>query len=446
MNIAFVNISNHRSVSRGAGYIAGTLLREGFHVRYYDLIYLNTGQVAKKIIHGNFDILLISSMTIAFHNAIELIHIVKKHKNIPVMVGGVHATLVGEDLLKQYDEIDFLCIGEGESMIVDFLKNFKTQNYHLTKNLVYRKNSQIISNPLGPAEDLSKLPAFPWNYFRKDSIFNEDDFIIVASSRGCPYNCSYCSNGRYLDLYGKSYLRFRPVQQVIDEIKYLKNKYSPKGFFFGDEMLLSNNAHARSLLEAFKEQIDSPYGCMIRTEHINNDTVNLLKNSGCVYVGAGIECGNEEFRRKYLNRNMSNEQILHAFSLLRSAGIRTASFNIIGYPFDNDNELTEETVQFNKILSPGSVQFTIFYPFPGTALYERCISLDMIDQNKVKGLSDYYSDSILKGISLRQKLSDINSKFQNPYEIRKSFTAKYFLRLKSFMLFHLRKTYLLCFR
>ena len=444
MNIAFVNISNHKSVSRGAGYIAGAIIQAGYKIKYYDLIYLSINQVAKKIIKGNFDLLLISSMTIPFHNAIELIRILKKQKNIPVIVGGVHATLVGKDLLEENKEIDFLCVGEGESMIVDFLKNYKSGNFSQIKNLVYRNNDCIISNPLGKTEELSTLPNFPWNYFWKDCIFTDDGFINVFSSRGCPYICSYCSNTKYLDLYGKSYLRFRPVNDVIEEIKILRKKYSPKGFFFGDEMLLANKEHAKELLEAYSNQINLPYGCMIRVEHINDNSVALLKNTGCIYVGAGIECGNEEFRKNVLNRKMSNDQIEKAYSLLKSAGIKTSSFNMIGFPFENDDILTEETIQFNKKIKPDIVQFTIFYPFPGTELYKRCAEFDLIDQNKVSIQSDYYTDSVLKWINLKQRFIDINKMF--PYSIsdsNKSFLSKSFFRFNNALIYRLRKLYLL---
>ncbi len=90
---------------------------------------------------------------------------------------------------------------------------------------------------------------------------------------------------------------------------------------------------------------------------------------------------------------------------------------MIGFPFENDDSLTEETIRLNKGINPDFVQFTIYYPFPGTRLYQRCIDLDLIDPKKSAGVTTYYEESILKGISLKKKLAEINSLF-NPYKLQ----------------------------
>lgn len=442
MNIVFVNISDNYVVSRGAGYVAGSILNTQHNLFYFDLINLSVDQIANKIIKGKYDMLLISSMTIMFYKAIELINKVKNKKNIPVLLGGVHATLLGSALLEQYKEIDYLCVGEGESMVVEFLNKFYSNEFKDIKNLVYRNDNEIISNSLRPVEDLSKLPKFPWHLFWKEAIVDKQTgFINVATSRGCPYNCSYCCNTIYLNKYKKTYLRYRPVEQAIEELQFLQKKYSPKGYFFGDEMIMSNGNHATSLLNTFKQKFNLSYGCMLRVEHVNEENVRLLKETGCVYVGLGVECGNEEFRIKYLHRNMSNSQIECAYSLLRNAGIETCSFNMIGYPFENDNQLTEDTIELNKKINPNKVQISIFYPFPGTKLYEHCINLNLIDEKKVKTQVDYYTESVFKGVMLADKLKEINKLFKNDSQDENKLII-FNKRIKSFLIRRYRMAYL----
>jgi len=86
---------------------------------------------------------------------------------------------------------------------------------------------------------------------------------------------------------------------------------------------------------------------MARVEHISPEIAELLSSTGCKYMGMGIECGNEEFRQNFLNRKMTNAQIENAFSLLMAKGILLTSFNMIGFPFDYDDMLTEETINID---------------------------------------------------------------------------------------------------
>lgn len=446
MKIAFVDATLHNVVSRGAGYIAGSIQSAGINIDFYNLIYLSVKQIANKVIKNNYDILLISSMTLSFPKALDIIRTVKKIRKIPVLLGGVHATLVGSKLLEDHEEIDFLCIGEGESMVLEFLNNFEKGGYNSIRNLVFRDENNVITNPIREAENLAELPDFPWHLFTRDAIIDGEGFINIASSRGCPYNCTYCSNTVYLQKYGKSYLRNRPVKDVIEEIRFLLDKYKPKGFFFGDEMLMSDFSRAEELLTVFKKVFNLPYGCMLRVEHVTKECVDLLKETGCMYVGAGVECGNEVFRKKYLYRNMSNEQIISAFRLLKTANIKTASFNIIGFPFENDDSITEETIALNKLISPDYFQVSVFFPFPGTKLYERCVEMDLIDNNKVREQVDYYSDSVLRNRSLIKKKNEIEILF-NPQRQTLSRKIRMFVKKIVFSAkFRLYKFYLFNFK
>jgi radical SAM superfamily enzyme YgiQ (UPF0313 family) len=285
-----------------------------------------------------------------------------------------------------------LCIGEGESFVKDFLDNYGKDSLFEIDNLSYIKDGEVHSNPIRPPQDLSKLPEFPWHLFHR--VVTKDGILSLTATRGCPYSCSYCCNTNFLKLYGKDYVRYRPVDDVIEEIKYLKSKYRIRRLTFGDEMIFSDTKYTKELFEALKEKINLPYRCMSRVEHIDDELIDLLKRTGCRGISMGVECGDEEFRRKHLNRFMSNDVIIKAFDLLRKAGIWTLSCNMIGFPFDYDDRLTKQTAKLNKLINPNFVQVTWFYPFPGTKLYDHCVENDLIDKNKI--LLSYHKESILK--------------------------------------------------
>lgn len=414
MKVAFVYMNNERNVGRGAGCVAASVVRAGHEQRFFDTFYTPVEDVADHVIQSGYDILMISTMSMIFPEALRLIKRIRERKSIPVLVGGIHPTIMGEKLLEEHEEIDYLAIGEGETMVVEFLEAFKAKDFANISNLVYRKGKEIIKNPVRPAEDLSTLPFFPWWYFPEESIVQEGQgFLYVDATRGCPYACTYCCNEIYLKLYGKQYIRFRPEEQVIEELSYLKTLYSPKLFYFGDEMILSNAEYAKSLFRRIKEETGVPYGCMARVEHINQEIVDMMKETGCKYLAMGLECGDEQFRRTHLKRFMTNEKIIEAFTLVKKAGIFVTSFNMIGYPFDNDDELTQKTKEINDLIKPNYVQVSIFYPLPGTQLYQYCMENNRVDLEKYSNTTDYFSESVLKNVSAADRKDKLNRHF-NP--------------------------------
>jgi radical SAM superfamily enzyme YgiQ (UPF0313 family) len=418
MKIALVYMNTEMNVGRGAGYIAGAVLDAGHSLSFFDSAVIPPKQVARQIVRENYDVLLVSTMTLVFPMALNMIRYVKQHSNPVVLVGGIHPTIIGEPLLEEHSEIDYLCIGEGETMVTEFLNHLGSNSLFEVNNLAYRQDGQVFANRLNPPEDLTTIPTFPWQAFSDQAIVQKPaGFLYVTATRGCPYNCTYCCNGIYLKHYGKDYIRFRPVDQVMEELTYLKNTYRPDLFYFGDEMILADTTYAVSLFKAVKQQLSTAYGCMIRVEHITPEIARILKETGCQYVGMGIECGDKKFRREHLNRFMSNRKIMEAFQLLKAAGIFTTSYNMIGYPFENDADLTRETVRLNQAVKPDYAQVTIFHPFPGTKLYDHCLEKDLIDAGRMATRERYYGESVLKGYKLQQERINIE-KFLNPQGFR----------------------------
>jgi radical SAM superfamily enzyme YgiQ (UPF0313 family) len=412
MKVAFVQFGDS-SVSKGGGYVAGSIINAGHQLDFLDTYLIKPDAIAEKVIKGDYGVLMLSAMTMDMPATIDLISKVKAKKDIPVLLGGIHPTIVGAKLLDEYPQIDYLCIGEGESMVAEFLRDFGKPEFFNIQNLAFRRDGKAMENPIRPPEALENLPPFPWHLYSRGRIVNGDGFLSVAATRGCPYRCTYCCNKIYLDLYGKNYLRKRPLDQAVSEMIFLKKRYRPRFFLLSDEMMLWEEDYAKDLFKAIKEQVGIPYGFMARVEHINEEVVKLAKETGCQYVGMGIECGDEKFRKEHLKRYMSNEQIVKAFRLLRAAGIFTTSYNMIGFPFDNDEELTKATIELNRQAQPDYVQATIFYPFPGTQLYDLCVEKNLIDPAKC--ISDYHSDTVLRGSSMAHRTTEIAEMFNSTW-------------------------------
>jgi len=400
VKIVFLSMDPKGAIIRGAGYVAASI-PDGNDIKFYccgnNYKKNNYSKLVGIVSKDKPDIIMVSTTTLLYNDASRVIKAIKSSMDIPVLMGGVHPMIIGPNLLKENPDLDYLCIGEGETFIKEFVDNYGTENLYDINNLAYRRGGEVFVNPLNPPEDLSKLPEFPYKWFDRVVTPNGSlpSSLPVSATRGCPNSCTYCCNSTFLKMYGKDYIRTMPVKNVIKELKYLKNNYKFKNFHFGDDTILANTKYAIKLLTALKSEINIPYTCMSRAESINEKMTALLKETGCASVAMGVECGDEEFRRKYLHRFMTNKQIKNAFSLLRKAGIRTTSFNMIGWPFDYDDRLTKSTADFNKELDPDGVQVTWFYPFPGTKLYDYCEKHNLI--NKDLFLGSYHAGSIIKG-------------------------------------------------
>ncbi|HPG31171.1 MAG TPA: radical SAM protein, partial [bacterium] len=214
-------------------------------------------------------------------------------------------------------------------------------------------------------------------------------------SRGCPYGCAYCIN-KYLQNYysGKGkYHRKKSVDRLINEILYFKEKYKIEFVYLADETFLLDNNWLKEFSEKYKNKVDLPFSFMTRAETATEEKMELAAAAGAKYVSIGIESGSEEFRRKYLNRKMTNEQIINAFRSAKKYGIETNSFNMIGFPYETEEDIFK-TIKLNKIIQPDNIQCTIFYPFKGTELYKLCLENNFINENNLSA-KNYYSSSIL---------------------------------------------------
>jgi len=403
MKIVFLSMDPKGAIIRGAGYVAASI-PDGNNIKFYccgnNYKKNNYSKLVGIVSKDNPDIIMVSTTTLLYNEASKVIKAIKESINIPVLMGGVHPMIVGSELLKENEYLDYLCIGEGETFIKEFINKYNTQDFFNINNLVYRRDGQVFSNSLNPPEDLSKLPEFPYKWFNR--VVNPSGALPVSVTRGCPHSCTYCGNSTFLKMYGKDYIRKMPIDHVIKEIKYLKDNYKFNQLHFGDDTVLANAKHAEALLTRLKSELNISYTCMSRAESINKKMVSVLKETGCTSVAMGVECGDEEFRRKKLNRFMTNEQIKNAFKLLQKVGIQTTAFNMIGWPFDNDDKLTKSTIALNKELNPNIVQVTWFYPFPGTKLYDHCEKHNLI--NKDLFLGSYHAGSIIKGYENKKPL------------------------------------------
>ena len=209
-------------------------------------------------------------------------------------------------------------------------------------------------------------------------------FASIITSRGCPYDCSFCSVTRS---WGKKY-RYRSPKNVVDELEVLNKKYEMTFISFRDSVA---TLHKKRLIEICKEIIDRKlnitWNCNAAPHEVNEDLLKWMKKAGCKTIMYGLESGNEEIlsQIKFNTRDV----IKRAIDLTHKTGITPHGYFVFGLPGET-NETMRETINFAKSLKLHQAGFTSAIPFPGTNLWDYSTGNDLIisfdwDRYNLKG-------------------------------------------------------------
>ena len=360
----------------GLGYISSVLKKNNYNVYYIAL--RNGKDIIKlyaKISLEHPEIIGFSATTSQISYLKDIAKQIKHISNTFIICGGIHPTLKPECIL-DFPDLDAIVRGEGEFPMLDLANAFKNkEDYREIDNFWFRKDGEIIKNNLRPLiKNLDDLP-FPdkssLNYQRViDNDIGMNRFIF---SRGCPFDCPYCSNRALANLYkaSGSYVRLLSPQKAIEKIELDAIKYKFNSIFFDDDIISFNKKWFYEFFDLYKRHFKYPFGCNIRPGIIDLDMVKLLKEAGVTAVNIGVEHGNENFRKTVLKRAMSNKQIIDTFKLFDEYNISCRAQLMVGLPFENKNMFLD-TVALCRKLPLISRFISIFYPYPGTELGRLC--------------------------------------------------------------------------
>lgn len=310
--------------------------------------------------------------------AMELIEGISDYKGL-LAVGGKPVTLNPERFINNH-KIDIVCVGEGETAALELCMSLEDKKpYNRIKNLWVKENGEIIKNEIGPLEDLNKLPFPDWDLFDKRHFYKPFRGKVyryghLELSRGCLYKCSYCINDKLQELYkGKGrYFRKKNIPRAIEEITYLKDRYSLEIIkFWDEEFFLYTEMELEELAKEYKK-INLPFLITARLDSVTEKKARIIKDMGCVNVSAGIETGSEYIRKTVLNRKMSNKEIIRGIGILNKYGIRTSTLNMLGMPFETRRQVFE-TIDLNKVAHAQNSSVMILQPWDGTKIRETAV-------------------------------------------------------------------------
>lgn len=342
------------------------------------------------------DLIGFSVFTSNYQWALGLAGEIKKSMDVPIIFGGIHATLVPEVVIEEA-AVDMVCVGEGEEPLLELLRRLKDKNKDYSiRNIWFKESARVIRNEIRPlTQDLDSLP-FP----DRESLYVQlprsySKYPIMLTSYGCPYRCTYCANNAISQVYKDkgSYLRRRSPANVIAELKEIKSRYMPKYILFMDDLFTFNKGWLSDFALSYAKDIHLPYSCLTHARFLDKEICGLLKSSGCNLVLLGLQSGSERIRREILDRPESNEEYRKAAGFLKEAKLKFSLDNILNIPFDTPETIRESFYLYNELRPDMIHSFNLAY-FPNTRIIEHGIragalkegSRDLIN----RGLSGNY--------------------------------------------------------
>jgi radical SAM superfamily enzyme YgiQ (UPF0313 family) len=326
--------------------------------------------VVKKI---NPDVVGMTAMTTKFGSVLKTAEVIKKdNPDLIIIVGGPHPTLLPEQTLKA-KQIDFVIRGEGEETFYELIKTIdEKKEYREIKGLSYRVNEKIIHN--SSREFINKLDEIPLP--ARDLLMNQDKYIsedmgVIMTSRGCPFNCTYCCH------MWQRKVRNRSVDNVIEEIRLVKQNYGTRQFEFKDDSFTLNRERIIDLCEKMVlEKLKINWGCSTRVDLLDEELILKMKKAGCNIIKLGIETGSERILKE-TKKGVTFSQMRKAAGWLNKHNIVWSGYFMGGLPSETYEDIIK-TYKFMKELNPYYAGLGMYNPFPGTELFNQGVKLGLL--------------------------------------------------------------------
>lgn len=373
---------------------------------------LNFDQIRQKIREKNPQVVGISiTFTVQKDAAFKIASLVKKvDKNIIVVVGGPHVTVRPQESICHPD-VDFAVLGEGEVSFPKLLEKLhqKAPSTQLkkVKGVAFKSGRKVFLTPPQPLiQDLDILP-FPardllpmQTYFKaaKSLRANRDlnkPWASVFTSRGCPFNCVFCSI--HLSM-GRQW-RARSPQNVIQELKHLVKTYGIKQIDFEDDNLSFNKKRLEKICDLIvknKLKIEwfTPNG--VRADTLDESLLRKMKAAGCKELWFAPESGSQRVVDEIIGKKLNLKYVEKMVLACKKIGISCNCFFVIGFPEETKKEILETIAYAKKLsrLGANNCLFSLATPLYGTRLYEEAKKKDLLENFNDSSLS--YEKPVLK--------------------------------------------------
>lgn len=384
--------SPYKTPPLGIAYVGAALKRVGHEVMLIDccLEEISIDEIIRSVARLAPDYVGVTGFAIQYPAVRELFPAIKRvNPAITTVFGGHHASVLTEYVMKDIPEIDFAIKGEGEIAFPALIKTLisrdgDNKDLKLIPGVAFREQDRIIVNPPLPIADLDGLE-YPWQ------VTNPSDYskgighgftakripcCPVISSRGCPYQCTYCGGPLVL---GRK-VRLREPKRFVDEIEYLINTLGVREIQIVDDNFTFYKEHATQVCtELLERKLNIPWTLPngVRADRLDYKLLDLMRKAGCYYIAFGIEFGSERML-KLTKKALHLERVKQSVNWAAKLGYITQGFFMLGHPLERKEDILA-TLELSQALPLDRISVDFVMPLPGSELFEYYLQKGYLD-------------------------------------------------------------------
>ncbi len=327
------------------------------------------------------DLVVLNVTTPSIEDDLKMVNMIKQAcPETKTAILGIHPTALPNECFNACKELDYIIRREPEFTLRELCRAIAFDsggdacvtpiiNLHDIEGISFRDGDKIIHNLPRPWLDMDDLPFPAWHLVDMNDYimpFHNVPFLLVATSRGCPYPCTFCADSTY---YGRS-LRRRSPERLVDELQWAGKKFGIHEFLFWAESFTLDRSFVMAVCdEIIKRQLSISWVCNSRVDHVDMELLQAIKKAGCWMIGYGIESGNQAVLDS-VKKGTTVEQIKKAVELSHQAGLEVSGHCVLGLPSDTIQTI-KQTIDFTISLDLDFVQFYCAVPFPGSSMYKQ---------------------------------------------------------------------------
>ncbi|MFH1463797.1 MAG: radical SAM protein [Pseudomonadota bacterium] len=356
--------------SLSLGGLASWLRQHGFPVALLDLHAENLllEQAAPSIQEYDPHIVALTSKTLGWPAVLEIAQLVRRvAPRALVVVGGPHMTIYPKESLT-WDCIDVTAVGDGEDTLLEICERIEGGDapWDVPGTAARRPDGEVVLNPPRPLNhDLDRFPFTAFDLMpmeRYHCLTVLKPMATMVTSRGCPWHCGYCSQ-----VYSEK-LRFRSVEAVVEEMAWLEKTWGIREIVMFDETFtIGKQRMLRFAEEVARRDLEVRFNIRARVDTVDREVLVALKRAGLRSIHMGVEAGTDRML-KVMNKGISRDACVKAFTAARLAGIETRGYFMLGYPDTTEHDLAE-TIRFASELGLDWASFSVATILPATELY-----------------------------------------------------------------------------
>jgi len=419
----------NRSAPTGILSIAAFLMKKGIEVEILNCTgpvkLTGTEETIRRVRAFRPELIGFTSTTSSFPDAYRHAEEIRGlFPDIRIVFGGVHVSALREGILASFPSIDYLITGEGEKAMSELAAGVAPGHI---QGLIYRNGAGIQST--GVRTDLCELDDIPFPAYHKLDGFPEAyspplfnyprvPCSTIISSRGCPYQCSYCDRS----VYRRSF-RYNSAGYLYEHMAYLKKEFGVRHIFFYDDLFTFNRKRIEELCAMLrKKPLGMTFNCAVRVGHADNDLLRMLKTAGAWMVSLGIESGDPEMLSRHKS-NVDLGEMKKTVKLIQKNGIRAKGLFMMGLPGETE-ETIQRTTEFIAELELDDLNMTKFTPFPGAPVY-KTIHEEGIFHEDWELMNCLNFVFVPKGIESKERLEELYKQFIKGFYTSRNWVRKF---------------------